>query len=217
MGYICVSHHLKKVEFTASLIGRVMDNSYQFYGLVRRKYILMILPLALLLLLVARVLISSIPSDYYLHLDDPIIILKELGILLAMIMALFIDKIAVKYSEEQWNISFNNKVIEISSNKRARMVFALTQLSKVELIKARRIKSKMIGIGFLFKDMENKKKVMDVCVTLQPTSLSGVKEKSNLAIFQQFLDTFNKQVLVPQFQLKQCFFSTPSGQGYFRK
>ncbi|MCO6504741.1 MAG: hypothetical protein J6568_04900 [Snodgrassella sp.] len=187
-----------------------MKESYTFYALDYRRYVLMFLGVVFSFKLILRNVISR---DSFILLFEScsekhitlVILFVFITLVILFVFIIFIaNKLAFSYAEEKWTISFDSKEIEISSNRRMKKTFLISQLRGFIFSRSKQSKwtnktVKNIRMSFRFKKKWLPPQYM---ITANEFIFSKSFRKDSYNILSQFLDSFYKQILETQFQKK---------------
>lgn len=187
-----------------------MKELYTFYALDLRRYFLMFFGVMISLNLILRIVITGkmftlLFKKFSEFSDFDLITIAYIGCTLLFTFTCFIaSKLAFSYAEEKWTISFDSTEIEISSNRRMKRTFLISQLkvfifSRSKLSKWTNKTVKTINMSFKFKKKWLPPQYM-ICAN--EFIFSNSIRKDSYKIFNQFLDSFYKQILETQFQHK---------------
>lgn len=177
-----------------------MKKSYVFYGLDHFRYVLMFICFFVGLVMVFGGILGALKTELAILVNE-LLAIGMLGpiyggvFILLMISYFFLaTKIASLYADEKWIICFDDKEIEISSNRRPKKIFPLSQLKEFTFSRSKKSKwvtNKKIEIKFQFnrKGLFPQYYMIDVYKYI----FSSARRKSSYESLSQFLDSFCEQ------------------------
>lgn len=178
-----------------------VKTSYTFHAINEYRYYLMFLAVSLALFMILKGTLQEIVPFIYTHDRVEYNTLRNIasggvGVLLGLVIFLIPSKIAYLYAEERWIISFDDKEIELGSNRRPKKVFLISQLKRVEWYKSKKTIWKNMKVGFQFA----KGILPQYRISTNKSIFSRAYQKKSYQHFNQFFDDFNERILQTQFK-----------------